>query len=178
MTTSTSTGSRLPAILDTDESTSARRRRGAALLVGAVVIAVLLPPVGSLAFYWLPVITGGAYLVGAIVSGPRGALWAPGLIVLGFGVGAVLALGGTFEMNDIAQSTLTGVAVGAVVAVLLKRVGVAVSATSLAVTLLLLAGFVLLTTRISPDGIGGEALLYAGLLALWGLWELRPGSDS
>ena len=160
---------------DAAESTAARRRRGAVLLVGAVVLAVLFAPIGSLAFYWMPLVTGLAYLGAAAASGTRGPLWSPGLVVLGFGVGAVLALGGTFEPDDLFQATLTGVAVGAVLAVALRVVGVHVSAESLALTLLVLAGFVLLTTRIAPDGIGGEALLYAALLAGWGAWEMRPG---
>ena len=163
---------------DTGESVGARRRRGAVLLVGAVALAVLFPPVGSVAFSWLPAVTGLAYLGAAAASGTRGALWAPGLVVLGFGVASVLSLGGTFSPDSLLALTLLGVGGGGLVAVALSRVGVHVSALSIAVTVTVLGAFVLLTTRIAPDGIGGEALLYAALLAGWGVWEMRPASTS
>lgn len=153
-----------------------RRLRGAVLLVGAVALLVLVV-VLDVPFYWLPTITGGVYLAGAVASGVRGALWAPGLVVLGFGLGIVTTTPALelFAVESRPAAGWVGAGIGAVLAVLAARVGVAVSATSVAVTVLLLAVFVALTTRVGS--VFSEAYFYAALLAVWGAWELRPSRD-
>ena len=156
-----------------ERSGAGRRRGGTALVAGGVVLFLLMVAPGSAPFYWLPVITGLTYLAAAAAAGARGALYAPGLLVLGFGVSTVLSGRGVVEGAQLALA-LVCVGAGAVIAVLLRRVGVAVSAESLAVTVLVLGLFVLLSTKIAPGGIGGEAWFYAALLVGWGAWELRP----
>lgn len=149
---------------------SMRRRRGIALLIGAVVLALVVQPVGSAAFYWVPLVSGLTYLLAAASGGRRGALWAPGLMLSFWGAAVVLVLGGTTHV-DFASAAVTGLGAGAVAAVALSRVGFAVDAFGIAATVLLAGAFELLDAT-GPAAFG-KGWLYGGLLGLWGLWELR-----
>lgn len=166
-----------------------RRRRGAVLLAGALVLAVLLAGVdGSqpvdigldagplpLPFYWLPLLTGLTYLAAAAVGGRRGALWAPGLVVTGWGVGVLLTLSGQVDNALFPALSIVGLGAGAVVAALLVRAGFAIGELGIALSVLLAGLFFLLTQRGPVATELGETLPYVVLLGLWGLWELRPG---
>jgi hypothetical protein len=146
-----------------------RRRRGAALLLGAVAVVLLVGEDRPLEFLWLPLVTGLAYLLAAAAGGRDGDLWGPGLVVTGFGVGVGLTVGGPLGGELFSPVVLTAVGAGAVLAMLVPRV----SGMSVAAAVLLSGVFFLLTER-GPTEVFRSPLVYAGLLALWALWELRP----
>ena len=150
-----------------------RRRRGAALLLAAVAVLLLVGDGRPLPFLWLPLVTGLGYLLAAAVGGRDGALWGPGLVVTGFGLGAVLTVDGPLGGRLFAPVVLTTVGAGAVLAMLLPRVGIVVSGLSVASAVLLSGVFFLLTELQPTDGFR-ESAVYAALLALWGAWEMRP----
>ena len=54
--------------------------------VSAVVIYLLVEQQG-VSFDKIPLLTGLGYLAGAVAGGPQGALWAPALVVTGWGLG-------------------------------------------------------------------------------------------
>ncbi len=147
-----------------------RITHGLVLILGAIVLAVLVQPIGSRPFYWVPLVTGLTYLLAAAVGGRTAALWAPGLVVTTWGIAVILILGRTVDV-DFAAATVTALGAGATLAVLLQRAGFAVSALGIALSVLLAGGFELL------DAVGpalfGKGWAYAILLGGWGLWELR-----
>ena len=126
-----------------------------------------------LGFLWLPLVTGLVYLAAAAVGGRDGALWGPGLVVTGFGLGAVLTVDGPLGGDLFSPVVLTTVGAGAVIAMLLPRAGIRVDGLSVAAAVLLSGVFFLLTER-GPTELFRSVLVYAGLLAAWGLWELQP----
>lgn len=153
-----------------------RRRRAPVLLLGAVVLVLLVGGDRPLGFLWLPLVTGLVYLAAAAAGGRDPALWGPGLVVTGLGVGAVLTVDGPLGGELFAPVVLMAVGVGAVVAMLLPRAGVEVSGLSVAAAVLLSGAFFLLTER-GPE-LFSYVAFYGALLALWGLWELRPAGRS
>lgn len=159
-----------------DASSSAltpRRVRGLALLVGGAVTALLLVPIGPVAFYYLPLVTGLTYLVAAALGGRTGALWAPGLIVTGFGVATWLTSpDGLVDGQYSFPLAIVGLGVGALLAAIAAEGGLMVGETSLALAILLTGVFVLAVFRIPELDKGWP---FGLLLAGWGLWELRPG---
>jgi len=70
---------------------SPRRRQGA-VLVGGAALAYLVLAVGSLPFFWTPLLLGLVYLAAAGSAGPRGSYWATGVLLTAWGLG-VVALG-------------------------------------------------------------------------------------
>ncbi len=153
-----------------------RRLRGGTLLVGAVLIVALIET-GALARYWFPVLTGATYLAAAAVSRSRGTLWAPGLIITTVGLAAALWLrdgrsGNSFELLALA---VMGLGLGGVIAALLgQTLGWSISAMSVSLSVLLFGVFALLEEQ-GVEPVAGSTWVYAGLLAAWGLYELRPG---
>lgn len=148
-----------------------RRRRGAALLLGALAVVLLVGDGRPLGFLWLPLVTGLAYLLAAAAGGTDGDLWGPGLVVTGFGLGAVLTVDGPLGGALFSPVVLTTVGAGAVLAMLVPRV----SGMSVAAAVLLSGVFFLLTER-GPTEIFRSTLVYGALLVLWGIWEMRPDS--
>lgn len=156
---------------------TARRLRGLVLLAGGLAVVLLVGEGRPLPFLWLPLVTGLAYLAAAAVGGRDGALWGPALVVIGLGVGAVLTVDGPLDGQLFAPVVLTSVGAGALVATLLPRAGVPVPAPSVAAAVLLSGLFFLLSERGATE-VFRSSLVYGALLAVWGLWELRPsGSD-
>lgn len=153
---------------------SDRRRRGLVLLVGAVVLVLLVGEGRPLGFLWLPLVTGSVYLAAAVAGGRSGDLWGPALVVLGFGLGAVMTVDGPLGGELFSPVVLTSVGAGAVLAMLLPRTGIAVSGLSVASAVLLSGVFFLLSER-GPTELFRATTTYGILLAVWGLWELRPG---
>lgn len=150
-----------------------RRRRAPILLMGAAAVGVLVGSGRPLDFLWLPLLTGLVYLAAAAAGGRDGALWGPACVVTGFGVGVGLTVGGPLGGELFSPVVLTCVGAGAVVAMLLPRLGIAVDGLSVAAAVLLSGVFFLLSER-GPTEVFRSPLVYAALLALWGLWELRP----
>lgn len=152
---------------------TARRRRGAVLLLAAVVLVLLVGDGRPLPFLYLPLVTGLGYLAAAATGGRSGDLWGPGLVVTGFGLGAVLTVDGPLGGRLFAPVVLTAVGAAAVLALLLVRVGIVVSGLSVAAAILL-SGLLFLLTELQQTSGFREIVLYAGLLAAWGAWEMRP----
>ena len=148
---------------------TARRRRGAVLLLGAVAVVLLVGDERPLDFLWLPLVTGLVYLAAAAAGGRDGALWGPGLVVTGLGIGAVLTVDGPLGGELFSPVVLTAVGAGAVLAMLVPRV----SGMSVAAAVLLSGVFFLLSER-GPTEVFRSPLVYGALLALWGAWEMRP----
>ena len=158
-------------------SSSARRAGGAALLVGAVLIVALLET-GTVAYRWLPALTGATYLAAAVAGRMRGSLWGPGFGVLGAGlvIGLWYGDGRPPDSFQLLSLLVMGLGLGGVLASLLAQARhLSVSAMSVAMPVLLVGGFFLLEQQ-APGPFGGEAWPYALLLAAWGAYELRPGS--
>lgn len=154
-----------------------RRRRALVLLAGAAALLVLVGDDRPLGFLYLPLVTGLVYLAAAAAGGRDAALWGPGLVVTGFGLGAVLTVDGPFGGQLFSPVVLTTVGAGAVLAMLLPRLGVVVDGLSVASAVLLSGVFFLLSER-GPTEVFRSTLSYVALLALWGLWELRPDRPS
>jgi hypothetical protein len=157
-----------------DETTS-RRVRGIALIVGALVIVVLIET-ETIPFYWFPTLTGLTYLIAAAASRSRGTLWAPGFVITSVGLAAALWLGAgrmpdSFQFLALAVMAL---GLGGVLAALLAQArGLSISAMSIAMPVLLFGVFALLEQQMVQP-FAGQTWVYAGLLALWGAYELRP----
>ncbi len=163
------------------DDVTARRARGAALIVGAVLIAVLIEEelLGVLAFYWFPTLVGLTYLAAAAVSRSRGTLWGPGLVVTTGGLAAALwfrdRAPDSFQFLALAVMAL---GLGGVLAALLGQLrGLSISAMSIALPVLLFGVFALLEQQM-VEPVVGQTWVYVGLLALWGLYELRPARRS
>lgn len=151
------------------------RLRGAVLLVGAAAL-FLLVDAGPVPYRWFPFLIGVVYLVAAAAGRSRSALWTPGLTLLAVGLTDGLWLasrsGNSFELLALTALSLgTG---GLLAALLGERAGFQISASSVALSVLLYGGFALIDARgIAP--FTQHAWPYAALLALWGLVELlRP----
>ena len=158
-----------------DDGTSARRARGIALIVGAVVV-VALVETGTIPFYWFPTLIGLTYLAAAAAGRSRGTLWAPGFVVTSVGLGAALWLrdGRSPDSFQFLALAVMALGLGGVIAALLAQVrGFSISAMSVAMPVLLFGAFALLEQQVvSP--LAGQTWFYAGLLAAWGAYELRP----
>ncbi len=143
------------------------------LLAGAAAL-LLLVELGGLPFYWVPLVIGLTYLAAAAASRSRAPLWAPGWVLSCVGATEALwfSAGRPADSFELAQLTLLAAGTGALLAVALGRLGVHVTTMSLAMAVLLTGAFNLAQARAVP-GVAGNAWLYAGLLAAWGLYVLR-----
>lgn len=152
-----------------------RRIRGIALIAGAAVMAVLISG-GVLPRYWFPLLTGLTYLVAAGVSRSRGTLWAPGFIISTVGLSLALWLrdGKPADSFELLALAVLSLGLGGVLAALLGQLqDKAISAMSVALSVLLLGAFLLLEQQaIAP--FAGHTWPFIALLAIWGLYELRP----
>jgi len=147
---------------------SARRRQGAVLVGGAVLLYLLLD-VGSLPFFWLPLIVGLVYVGAAASAGPRGSYWATGVVLAGWGLG-VVGLGERWVTDvDPAAGYLVAIGAGALAAAGLARAGYAVELPGVAATVFAAGLFFLLADRV--DALG-EPATYAAALAVVGLVRL------
>lgn len=147
---------------------SPRRRQGAVLLAGAVALYLLLE-VGSLPFFWTPLIAGLAYLAAAASAGPGGAYWATGVVISAWGLG-VVALGERWITDvDTAAGYLVAIGAGALVATALARAGYAIELLGVAGSVFAAGLAFALVSRVEALG---EATTYAAALAVVGLVRL------
>jgi hypothetical protein len=157
------------------DDVKARRAGGIALIVGAVVIVALIET-ELIPFYWVWALTGLTYLAAAVAGRSRGTLWGPGFVITSVGVAGALWLrdGRMPDSFQLLALAVMALGLGGVLAALLGQArGFSISAMSVAVAVLLTGVFALLEQQmVSP--IAGQAWVYAGLLALWGAYELRP----
>lgn len=147
---------------------SPRRRQGAVLVGGAALLYVVLE-LGSLPFFWTPLLLGLAYLAAAASAGPRGAYWATGVVFTVWGLG-VVALGERWVTDvDPAAGYLVAIGFGALVAAGLGRAGYAIELLGVAAAVFAAGLAFLLAARV--DALG-EATTYAAALAVVGLARL------
>ncbi len=150
----------------------ARRRSGAVLLLGALVVSLVVAPGGEARLYWMPIILGLSYLLAGLVAGKHSLYLAAGLIVSTWGLAVLLVLRGSLT-TDFAGTAVTAIGLGLVAAALLPRAGIPVSLASLAVPVLAIGVFELLQAESSE--VFSKGWLYGVLLAVRGLYDLRPG---
>jgi len=150
----------------------AGRAAGAVLLAGAALL-VLLVEVAGLRFFWVPLVLGLTYLLAAGAGRSLGPLWAPGWVLSAVGLteGLWFHAARPADSFELAQLTLLAAGTGAVLAAAMSAVGVRVSAMGTALAVLITGAFNLAEARAVPH-VAGNTWLYAGLLALWGLYEL------
>lgn len=154
-----------------------RRARGLALVLGAVLIVVLIET-EVLAYYWLPALAGLTYLVAAAAGRSRSELWGPGFVVTcaGLAVASWFRDGRPADSLQLLSLLVMALGLGGVLAALhAKARDYALSAMSVAMPTLLV-GAVFLVEQQAVRPVAGETWFYAGLLAVWGLYELRPDS--
>ena len=151
------------------------RRRGLVLLAGAVAITALVEG-GAVPYYWFPALTGVTYLAAAALSRSRGPLWGPGLVItsVGLAIGLWLRDGRPADSFQFLALAAMALGLGGVLAALLGQyLRFAVTPMSVALPVVLFGGFSLLDQqRVEP--FTGSTWPYVVLLALWGLYELRP----
>ena len=140
--------------------------RAVALAVSAAVLYVLVST-GRVDFGWVPLLTGLGYLAGAVAGGPRGALWAPAMVVSGWGLANVLYVRAPLAQLNAPESAAHMVGIGAGLLLLagLHRLGVAASHTGIALSVLL-SGVLFELQRGQGVRLLNGATGYAALLLL------------
>ncbi len=148
------------------------RVRGVLLLLGALAVGLVIKPVGNASLYWMPLMIGLSYLLASLVGGKTGGLWVPGFMITFWGLADMLVLSGRWHI-DFASAAITGIGVGAVIAlVLLPRVDIRVTPAAVAVNLLLIGLLELGEAQLKGPLVKGWP--WALLLVVGALWELRP----
>lgn len=147
---------------------SSRRRQGAVLLGGALALYLLLE-IGSLPFFWTPLIVGLAYLAAAGSAGPRGSYWATAVVITGWGLGVVALGEGWIDEVSTASGYLLAAGAGALVAAGLARAGYAIDLLGVAASVFAAGLLFALVDRI--DALADPAT-YAAALAVVGLIRL------
>jgi hypothetical protein len=153
------------------EPMSSRLRRAAPLFVGAGLVLFLLQPIGSLPLKgWVPVLIGLAYIASGLLSGRRGVLLAPGIVIAVWGLAPMTVQYTGNEFGGMFYLTLgTGLLIAALLA---ERGWSRITPMSLALPVLFIGGTMYVSSLV------GDALttVLAVLLVAWGLFELRPQS--
>jgi hypothetical protein len=151
------------------ESMSSRLRRAAPLFVGAAAILFLLEPIGALPLRgWVPVLIGLSYIAGGLLSGRRGLLLGPGIVLAAWGVAPLTVQYTGEEFPGMFYLTLgTGLLAAAVLA---QRGWYRITPMSLAIPVLFIGG----TMYIAQYAKDSLTTVLAVLLVAWGLFELRP----
>ena len=150
------------------EPFSSRLMRGAPLIVGAALILFLLKPIGSLPLKgWVPIIIGLSYVAAGLLSGRRGALLAPGVIIATWGI-APMSTNYDYDFNGMFYLCLgTGLLLAALLA---ERGWHRITPMSLALPVLFIGG----TMAIAPHVGKWLTTILAALLVGWALFEMRP----
>jgi hypothetical protein len=151
------------------EPTSSRLRRAVPLFAGAALVLVLLQPIGGLPLRgWVPVLIGLSYAASGVLSGRRGLLLAPGIVIATWGLAPMTVQYTGEEFNGMFYLTLgTGLLVAAVLA---ERGWSRITPMSLALPVLFIGG----TMAIAPHVGDWLTTILAALMVAWGLFELRP----
>jgi hypothetical protein len=106
------------------------RRRGVVLLAGAVGVVLLVKPIGSLEYYWNPLLVGLAFLAAAAFTGRRSPLFGAGLVVTSWGVAT--AMEQSVKIGWAGGMTMIAIGLGGLIAAYLGTRGWAVSPASVA----------------------------------------------
>ncbi len=155
---------------ETTEPMSSRLRRAVPLFVGAALVLVLLKPVGDLPLKgWVPILIGLSYVAAGLLSGRRGLLLGPGIVLAAWGVAPMT----TNYAKEFPGMFYLCLGSGLLIAALLAQRGwYRITPMSLAIPVLFIGGTMFVSKY------AGDALttILAVLLVAWGLWELRPRS--
>ena len=152
----------------TVEPLASRARRGAPLLVGAALVFFLLEPVGSLPLKgWVPVLIGLSYVAAGLLSGRRGVLLGPGIVLTAWGV-APMTTNYAKEFPGMFYLCLgTGLFVAALLA---QRGWHRITPMSLALPVLFIGG----TMYVNSFAGRSLTIILAVLLVAWAVFEMRP----
>lgn len=150
------------------EPVSSRLRRAAPLFVGAALVLVLLKPVGDLPLRgWVPVLIGLSYIASGVLSGRRGVLLAPGIVIAVWGLAPMTVEYTGEEFPGMFYLTL---GTGLLIAALLAQRGFSrITPMSLALPVLFIGG----TMYVAQYAKDSLTTVLAVLLVAWGLFELR-----
>ena len=155
-------------------STSADRplARAVALALSAAALYVLVSS-HRVDFGWVPLLTGLGYLAGAVAGGPKGALWAPALVVSGWGLANVLYVRAPFAELGAPESAahMVGIGTGLLVLAGLHRLGVSASQTGIALSVLL-SGVLFELQRGQGLSLLNKAAGYAAVLLVYAAAEV------
>ena len=151
------------------EPMSSRLRRATPLFVGAALILLLLQPIGSLPLRgWVPVLIGLSYVASGLLSGRRGLLLAPGVVIATWGLAPMTVQYTGEEFGGMFYLTLgTGLLIAAILA---EKGWSQITPMSLALPVLFIGG----TMAIAPHVGDWLTTILAALMVVWGLFELRP----
>lgn len=151
------------------EPMSSRLRRAAPLFIGAALVLVLLQPIGELPLRgWVPVLIGLSYIASGLLSGKRGVLLAPGIVIAAWGIAPMTVQYSGEEFPGMFYLTLgTGLLVAAFLA---QRGFSRITPMSLALPVLFIGG----TMYVAQYAKDSLTTVLAVLLVAWGLFELRP----
>ena len=147
-------------------------RRAIVLAVAAVILYLLLK--GNIAdFVDVPLMVGLSYLAAAVAGGRGGSLWAPGLVVTGWGLGEEALARDWFPSLQTPESAahMVGIGVGVIALGLLARLRVQVSLLSVGIAIVL-SGLIFIGQRGKGYASLNEASGYAALLLAFAGIEL------
>ena len=147
-------------------------RRAVALVLAAVVVYYLLDS-GRAQFRDVPLLTGLGYLTGAVAGGRAGALWAPALVVTGWGVGNLALYSPSLADLRLPESAahMLGMGLGILVLSGLARLGVVTSLAGVALSVLL-SGGLFAAQRGQQIELFNQPSGYAALLVLYAAAEV------
>lgn len=151
------------------EPMSSRLRRAVPLFVGAALVLLLLKPIGDLPLRgWVPLLIGLSYIASGLLSGKRGVLLAPGIVIAAWGIAPMTVQYAGEEFPGMFYLTL---GTGLLIAALLAQRGFSrITPMSLAIPVLFIGG----TMYVAQYAKDALTTVLAVLLVAWGLFELRP----
>ena len=154
------------------EPMSSRLRRAVPLFVGAALVLVLLKPIGPLPLRgWVPVLIGLSYIAAGLLSGRRGILLGPGVVLAAWGLAPMTV---EYTGEEFAGMFYLCLGTGLLVAALLAQRGFyRITPMSLAIPVLFIGG----TMYVAQYAKDALTTVLAVLLVAWGLFELRPRRD-
>lgn len=146
--------------------------RAAALAVSAVVVYWLVEQ-RDVGFGKVPLLVGLGFLAGAVAGGPRGALWAPALVVTGWGLGNDMR--GWDSLSGIAlpesAAHMVGMGLGILALGVLARYGVETTLWGVGLSVLL-SGVLFVGQRGEGYALLNEATGYSLLLLVYAAAEV------
>lgn len=146
--------------------------RAAALAVSAVVLYWLVEQRG-VGFDRVPLLTGLGYLAGAVAGGPKGALWAPALVVTGWGLGNDMRGWDSLSGIGLPESAahMVGMGLGILALGVLARYGVVTTLWGVGLSVLL-SGVLFIGQRGEGYELLNEATGYSLLLLAYAAAEV------
>lgn len=146
--------------------------RAAALAVSAVVLYLLVEERG-VSFGKVPLLVGLGYLAGAVAGGPKGALWAPALVVTGWGLGNDARTWSSLSGVGLPESAahMCGIGLGILALGVLARYGIETTLWGVGLSVLL-SGVLFIGQRGEGYALLNEATGYSLLLLVYAAAEV------